>query len=172
MVKDDTLKSYIAVKDEKENLKSEISALRRILENTSGASKEIFGGMGELMIGGIFVDEVATAQREGSGDLGFRLYEIFSRSKDRLSLDYNLFAAILAAIRSITPMAALLTLRLCTKGRSFIHLNSSDPNDLLVFWINGSALQGKGQHIRLLQLMKRWIECSKLNNRGNRGVLK
>ena len=38
MAKDDTLKSYIAVKDEKENLKSEISALRRILENTSGAS--------------------------------------------------------------------------------------------------------------------------------------
>ncbi len=72
MAKDDTLKSYIAVKDEKENLKSEISALRRILENTSGASKEIFGGMGELMIGGRFVDEVATAHREGSGDLGFR----------------------------------------------------------------------------------------------------
>lgn len=63
MAKDDTLKSYIAVKDEKENLKSEISALRRILENTSGASKEIFGGMGELMIGGRFVDEVATAHR-------------------------------------------------------------------------------------------------------------
>ena len=38
-------------------VKSEISALRRILENTSGASKEIFGGMGELMIGGRFVDE-------------------------------------------------------------------------------------------------------------------
>lgn len=91
MAKDDTLKSYIAVKDEKENLKSEISALRRILENTSGASKEIFGGMGELMIGGRFVDEVATAHREGSGDLGFRLYEIFSRSKDRLSLDLNLY---------------------------------------------------------------------------------
>lgn len=72
MAKDDTLKSYIAVKDEKENLKSEISALRRILENTSGASKEIFGGMGELMIGGRFVDEVTTAHREGSGDLGFR----------------------------------------------------------------------------------------------------
>ena len=38
------------------------------------------------------MDEVATAHREGPGDLGFRLYEIFSRSKDGLSLDYNLFA--------------------------------------------------------------------------------
>ena len=38
------------------------------------------------------MDEVATAHREGLGDLGFRLYEILYHSKDRLSLDYNLFA--------------------------------------------------------------------------------
>ena len=119
MAKDDTLKSYIAVKDEKENLKSEISALRRILENTSGASKEIFGGMGELMMGGRFVDEVATAHREGSGDLGFRLYEIFSRSKDRLSLDYNLYARNFSCDPVYHSNGGVADLKIIHKGEKF-----------------------------------------------------
>ena len=135
MAKDDTLKSYIAVKDEKENLKSEISALRRILENTSGASKEIFGGMGELMIGGRFVDEVATAHREGSGDLGFRLYEIFSRSKDRLSLDYNLFARNFSCDPVYHSNGGVADLKIIHKGEKFYASELFRP-EILVSLLN------------------------------------
>ena len=135
MAKDDTLKSYIAVKDEKENLKSEISALRRILENTSGASKEIFGGMGELMIGGRFVDEVATAHREGSVDLGFRLYEIFSRSKDRLSLDYNLFARNFSCDPVYHSNGGVADLKIIHKGEKFYASELFRP-EILVSLLN------------------------------------
>jgi hypothetical protein len=135
MAKDDTLKSYIAVKDEKENLKSEISALRRILENTSGASKEIFGGMGELMMGGRFVDEVATAHREGSGDLGFRLYEIFSRSKDRLSLDYNLFARNFSCDPVYHSNGGVADLKIIHKGEKFYASELFRP-EILVSLLN------------------------------------
>ena len=135
MAKDDTLKSYIAVKDEKENLKSEISALRRILENTSGASKEIFGGMGELMMGGRFVDEVATAHREGSGDLGFRLYEIFSRSKDRLSLDYNLYARNFSCDPVYHSNGGVADLKIIHKGEKFYASELFRP-EILVSLLN------------------------------------
>ena len=50
--------------------------------------------------------------------------------------------------------------------------SSSDPKYLLVFWTNGRALLGKDQHIRLLHYKRQKKECSKLNNRGNRKVLK
>ena len=135
MAKDDTLKSYIAIKDEKENLKSEISALRRILENTSGASKEIFGGMGELMMGGRFVDEVADAHREGVDDLGFRLYEIFSRSKDRLSLDYNLFARNFSCDPVFHSNGGVADLKFIHKGEKFYASELFRP-EILVSLLN------------------------------------
>ena len=135
MAKDDTLKSYIAVKDEKENLKSEISALRRILENTPAASKEIFGGMGELMIGGRFVDMVADAHREGVDDLGFRLYEIFSRSKDRLSLDYNLFARNFSCDSVYHSNGGVADLKIIHKGEKFYASELFRP-EILVSLLN------------------------------------
>ena len=50
--------------------------------------------------------------------------------------------------------------------------SSSDPKYLLVFWINGRALQGKDQHIRLRHYKRQRKECTKLNNSGNHKVLK
>ena len=135
MAKDDTLKSYIAVKDEKENLKSEISALRRILENTSGASKEIFGCVGELMMGGRFVDEVASAHREGVEDLGFRLYEIFSRSKDRLSLDLNLYYLNFSCNPVSHSNGGVADLKIIHKGENFYASELFRP-EILVSLLN------------------------------------
>ena len=48
--KADTLKSYIAVKDEKESLKSEINALKGMLENTPAASKETLSELTRLSL--------------------------------------------------------------------------------------------------------------------------
>ena len=88
--KADTLKSYIAVKDEKENLKSEISTLREILENTPAASKETLSELTKMIKEGGFMDKVAAAHRREPGDVGLSLYEIFHSSEDKLSLDLNL----------------------------------------------------------------------------------
>jgi hypothetical protein len=90
MAKDDTLKAYIAVKDEKTNLKSEINALKGMLENTPAASKETLSELTRLIKEGGFMDKVSAAHRKKYGDLGLSLYEIFYRSKDRLSLELSL----------------------------------------------------------------------------------
>ena len=90
VAKADTLKSYIAVKDEKENLKSEISTLREILENTPAASKETLSELTKMIKEGGFMDKVAAAHRREPGDVGLSLYEIFHSSEDKLSLDLNL----------------------------------------------------------------------------------
>ena len=92
MAKSDTLKSYIAVKDEKESLKSEINVLKGILENASGVSKGTLSELGKLIMGGGFIDKVTTEHREGASDVGFRLYEIFYHSKDKLSLELSLLS--------------------------------------------------------------------------------
>ena len=88
--KADTLKSYIAVKDEKESLKSEINALKGMLENTPAASKETLSELTRLIKEGGLMDKVAAAHRKEPGDVGLSLYEIFQNSEDRLSLDLNL----------------------------------------------------------------------------------
>ena len=88
--KADTLKSYIAVKDEKESLKSEINALKGMLENTPAASKETLSELTRLIKEGGFMDKVAAAHRKEPDDIGLSLYEIFQCSEDRLSLDLNL----------------------------------------------------------------------------------
>ena len=90
VAKADTLKSYIAVKDEKENLKSEISTLREIRENTPAASKETLRELTKMIKEGGFMDKVAAAHRREPGDVGLSLYEIFHSSEDKLSLDLNL----------------------------------------------------------------------------------
>ena len=90
MAKDDTLKAYIAVKEEKANLKSEINALKGMLENNPAATNETLRELSSLIKEGGILDKVSAADREGYGDLGLRLYEVFYRSKDRLSLDLSL----------------------------------------------------------------------------------
>ena len=90
MAKADALKSYIAVKDEKESLKSEIGTLREMLENTTAASKETLNELSKLIKEGGFMDKVAAAHKREPGDVGLSLYEIFQNSEDRLSLDLNL----------------------------------------------------------------------------------
>lgn len=88
--KADTLKSYIAVKDERENLKSEIGALRELLEKGPAVSRETLRELGKLIREGGFMDKVAAAQQRNPGDVGVSLYEIFHNSDDRISLDLNL----------------------------------------------------------------------------------
>ena len=90
MTKDDTLKAYIAVKEEKANLKSEINALKGMLENNPAVSNETLIELSTLIKEGGFLDKVSAADREEYGDLGLRLYEVFYRSKDRLSLELSL----------------------------------------------------------------------------------
>ena len=90
MAKDDTLKAYIAVKEEKANLKSEINALKGMLENNPAATNETLRELSSLIKEGGFLDKVSAADREEYGDLGLRLYEVFYRSKDRLSLELSL----------------------------------------------------------------------------------
>ena len=88
--KADTLKSYIAVKDEKESLKAEINSLKNMLENTPAISKETLSELSKLIKEGGFMREVAAAHQKEPGDVGLSLYEIFQASEDRLSLDLNL----------------------------------------------------------------------------------
>ena len=90
MAKDDTLKAYIAVKEEKANLKSEINALKGMLENNPAASNETLIELSTLIKKDGILDKVSAADREEYGDLGLRLYEVFYRSKDRLSLELSL----------------------------------------------------------------------------------
>ena len=79
------------------------------------------------------MDEVADAHREGVDDLGFRLYDIFYRSKDRLSLDYNLFARNFSCDPVFHSNGGVAALRSFTRGRTFMRLSSSGPKYLLVF---------------------------------------
>ena len=90
IAKDDTLKAYIAVKEEKANLKSEINALKGMLENNPAATNETLRELSMLIKEDGFPDKVSAADREEYGDLGLRLYEVFYRSKDRLSLELSL----------------------------------------------------------------------------------
>ena len=88
--KADTLKSYIAVKDERENLKSEIGALRELLEKGPAVSRETLRELGKLIREGGFMDKVAAVRHGEPSDIGVSLYEIFHNSDDRISLDLNL----------------------------------------------------------------------------------
>ena len=88
--KADTLKSYIAVKDERENLKSEIGALRELLEKGPAVSRETLRELGKLIMEGGFMDKVAAVRHGEPSDIGVSLYEIFHNSDDRISLDLNL----------------------------------------------------------------------------------
>ena len=88
--KADTLKSYIAVKDERENLKSEIGALRELLEKGPAVTRETLRELGKLIREGGFMDKVAAVRHGEPSDIGVSLYEIFHNSDDRISLDLNL----------------------------------------------------------------------------------
>ena len=81
------------------------------------------------------MDEVATAHREGSGDLGFRLYEIFYHSKDRLSLDYNLFARNFSCDPVFHSNGGVADLKIIYKGENFYAFELFRP-EILVGLLN------------------------------------
>ena len=81
------------------------------------------------------MDEVATAHREGAGDLGFRLYEIFYHSKDRLSLDYNLFARNFSCDPVYHSNGGVADLKIIHKGEKFYASELFRP-EILVSLLN------------------------------------
>ena len=89
------LKPYIAVKDEKENLKSEINALRGILENDP------------VVLNGTL------------SDLGLSLYEIFYRSKDRLSFELALLYCNFSCDPVYHSNGSVADLKFIHKGQKF-----------------------------------------------------
>ena len=133
--KSDTLKSYIAVKDEKENLKSEINALKGMLENASGVSKGTLSELGKLIMGGEFIDKVTAEHREGAGDLGFRLYEIFYRSKDRLSLELSLLSRNFSCNPLYHSNGGVADFKIIHKGEQFYASELFRP-EILVSLLN------------------------------------
>ena len=119
MAKDDTLKAYIAVKEEKANLKSEINALKGMLENNPAASNETLIELSTLIKEGGFLDKVSAADREEYGDLGLRLYEVFYRSKDRLSLELSLLYSNFSCSPVYHSNGGVADLKFIHKGEMF-----------------------------------------------------
>lgn len=91
-VKADTLKEYIEVKDERQELKAEVDALREMLENAPIISEETLKGLGERIREGGFIISVNASRENAPTDFGASLYEAFMNSDDRLSLDLTLLA--------------------------------------------------------------------------------
>ena len=133
--KADTLKSYIAVKDEKESLKSKINALKGLLENAPAASKETLSELTKMVKEGGFMDNVAAVRREGPEDIGFLLYEIFSRSKDRMSLDLNLLARNFSCDPVFHSNGGVADFKVIYKGEKFLASGFFKPA-LLVSLLN------------------------------------
>ena len=119
MEKADALKSYIAVKDEKENLKSEINALRGILENDSAVSNGTLSELSKLIVRGEFMENVSAAHREEHGDWGLRLYEIFYRSKDKLSFELALLYSNFSCDPVYHSNGGVADLKFIHKGENF-----------------------------------------------------
>ena len=117
-IKSDTLRQYIDVKDERQNLKTEIDTLKGMLEKSSSVSEETLKGLERLVREGNLTRAIDSARQHNHPDLGARFYQIFVGSYDKLELDLNLLTQNFGCEPLFHPNGGVSDLRIIHKGQT------------------------------------------------------
>lgn len=118
-MKSDTLKQYIDVKDERQSLKTELDALKDMLQKSSSLSEETLKGLKKLVQEGNLMKTVEATRKNSHPDFGANFYQIFVGSYDKLELDLNLLTQNFGCEPHFHANGGVSDLRIIHKGQTY-----------------------------------------------------
>ena len=122
-IKSDTLRQYIDVKDERQNLKTEIDTLKGMLEKSSSVSEETLRGLKKLVREGGLMKAVEAARLNSHPDFGVHFYHILIGSYDKIEFDLNLLTQNFGCEPVFHPNGGVSDFRVIHKGQSYYASN-------------------------------------------------